>query len=53
MKKSEFYHIAMVAVVQSNNVSPENKIEIMRLLLENENLELYREKQEEAKNATL
>ena len=53
MKKSELYHLAMVAIVQSPNISPENRVEIVKLLLENEDLELYREKVEAERNASL
>lgn len=47
MKKSELYHLAQIAIVQSPQISPENKMEILKLLLENESLELYRESKEE------
>ena len=47
MKKSELYHLAQIAVVQSPNISPENKMAILKLLFEDESLELYRESKEE------
>lgn len=50
MKKSELYHLAMIIIMQSPSISPENKIEIIKLLLEDESLELYREKQKEEEN---
>ena len=47
MKNSELYYLAQIAIVQSHIVSPENRVALLRLLIEDENLELYREKQEE------
>ena len=47
MKKSELYHIAMMAVMQSPSISPESKIEVLKVLIDDESLELYREKQKE------
>ena len=44
MKNSELYHLAQIAVVQSTSIAPENKIKIVKLLLENESLEQFREK---------
>ena len=51
MKKSEVYHLTQIAVVQSPNISPENKLEILKILIEKEQLELFCEK--ENVNATL
>lgn len=47
MKNSELYHLAQVAVINSPSIAPESKIKIVRLLLEDEDLELYQEKQKE------
>lgn len=47
MKKSEAYHLAQIAVVQSPAISPENKLEILRTLIAGENLALFCEKKEE------
>ena len=47
MKKSEMYKIAMMAVVSSIAISPDVKVEVVRELMEREDLELYREKKEE------
>lgn len=47
MKKSEMYKIAMMAVVSSYAIAPDVKVEIVRELMEREDLELYREKKEE------
>lgn len=49
MKKSELYHMAQIAIIESQNISPENRVEILKLLLEDESLELYRESKEENK----
>ena len=51
MKKSEAYHLTQIAVVQSPNISPENKLEILKVLLDQERLELFCER--EKANATL
>ncbi len=51
MKKSELYHLAQIAVINSPSITPESKIEVLRVLLDDECLELYREEQEEKKNA--
>ena len=52
MKKSDAYHLAMVAVIATNTISVESKIEVMRVLLAQESLELFSEEQEE-ENETL
>ena len=46
MKKSEIYHLAQIAVINSPSISPESKIEVMRILLEDENLALFVEDRE-------
>ena len=43
MKKSEMYHMAEIAVVNSPSISPEGKLEVLRALFEQEEIELYRE----------
>jgi hypothetical protein len=43
MKKSEIYCLSQIAVISSPSISPENKLEILKELLERENLELYLE----------
>lgn len=45
MKKSELYHLAQIAVINSPSISPENKIEVMRVLMDAESLELFVESQ--------
>ena len=47
MKKSDAYHLAMVAVIATNTISVESKIEIMRVLLAQETFEQLIEEQEE------
>ena len=49
MKKSEIYHLAQIAVVTSPSIAPENKLEILRVLIADENLALFCEKQEAKK----
>ena len=51
MKRSEAYHLAQIAVVQSPSISPENKLEILRILSVQEHFERYCE--EEKVNETL
>lgn len=51
MKKSEAYHLAQIAVVATPAISVESKIEVLRVLFENEDLALFCEKKEEKKNA--
>ena len=45
MKKSELYHLAQIAVVASPCVSPENKLDVLKLLIINESMEEYSEEQ--------
>ena len=47
MKKSDAYHLAMVAVIATNTISVESKIEVMRVLLAQETFEQLIEEQEE------
>ena len=50
MKKSEIYKLAQVAVVSSfNGLKEEQKLEIMRELIKQEDLALFVEKQAEEK----
>ena len=48
MKKSEIYHLSQIAVVQSPQIAPESKIEILKVLWEQEKFEMYCEKQTES-----
>lgn len=47
MKKSEVYHLAQIAVVQSPSISPENKLEILKILSCQEYFEKFCEEKEE------
>ena len=47
MKKSEAYHLAMIALMATNAISVESKIEVMRVLLDQESFEQLIEEQEE------
>lgn len=49
MKKSEQYKIAQMLVVDSKELSAEEKLEMLKTLMEDESLALYRESQEDAK----
>lgn len=51
MKKSEQYHIAQMAVLNSPSISPERKLEIIETLLGDESLAKYRERREEEDDA--
>ena len=47
MKKSEMYHLAQVAVVTSNCITPENKLEVLAELNAAEELAKHIEKRGE------
>ena len=49
MKKSEAYHLAQVAVVNSPNITPEGKLEILAILIDDERLVVYCEEHEAKK----
>lgn len=51
MKKSELYHLAQIAVVLSPAITPETKIEVLRELIDKEELEIFCEEQEAKKAA--
>jgi hypothetical protein len=44
MKNSEAYHLAQIAVINSPSISPENKVEILKVLISDESLAKYTEK---------
>lgn len=46
MKKSEAYNMAQIAIITTPTISPENKLEILRVLIAEENLALYCEETE-------
>lgn len=45
MKKSEAYNLAQIAVVTSPSISPEAKLEVLRILFKDEDLEKFCEEQ--------
>lgn len=51
MKKSARYHAAMVAVLNSNGFTSEEKLEIIATLMENKDTAEYWEREEEKKAA--
>lgn len=51
MKKSEIYHLAQIAVITTPCIAPETKLEVLRELMDKENLEIFCEKREGEKNA--
>lgn len=51
MKKSELYYMAQIAVINAACIAPERKLQILRVLMENEDVAIFCEKQEEKKNA--
>lgn len=53
MKRSEIFHLAQIAVVQTPSISPEKKLEILKTLLAQENFEQFCEEQKEEKCDTL
>lgn len=50
MKKSTLLDLAMASVINDTQIETMNKIEILNLLMDNRNLEIYREEQDK-KNA--
>ena len=46
MKKSEAYHLAQIAVVQSSLIAPERKLEILKILSFQEYFEQFCEEKE-------
>ena len=51
MKKSQMYQWAQCAVLESPNMTTMTKLDILRVLFGDEDIELYREKQEAEKKA--
>jgi hypothetical protein len=47
MKRSEVYHMAQIAVVNSPCISPENKLEVLKVLMGDEDVAIYMEEQAE------
>ena len=46
MKKSEIYHLAQIAVINSPSIAPETKLEVLSVLLHDESLEKFCEERE-------
>lgn len=53
MKRSEAYHLAQIAVVLSQTISPEGKLEVLRVLLDDEKLAEFTENRDENENAVV
>lgn len=51
MKKSARYHAAMVAVLNSNGFTSEEKVEILATLMDNKSTAEYWEREEEKRAA--
>ena len=52
MKKSEAYNLAQTAVVLCPCISPEKKLEILRVLMDDEDIEKYAEERAAKKAAS-
>lgn len=46
MKKSEIYHLAQIAVVLTPCIAPENKLEVLKTLMHDEEVNKYMEERE-------
>lgn len=51
MKKSTMFRVAQFAVLNSNTICDSDKLEVLRLLMDNENVEKYVEDLEEQEKA--
>ena len=51
MKKSELYHLAQIAVLNSPCISPDNKLDVLRILFADEDSAKYWEKAQAEKEA--
>ena len=49
MKKSEIYHLAQIAAITSPCIAPETKLEVLKELMDKEDLEIFCEKQKAKK----
>lgn len=49
MKKSEIYHLAMYSIIESGELYTDQKLEILRVLFEDEKVAKYTEDLEETK----
>ena len=46
MKKSEIFHLAQITVVNAPCIAPERKLEVLRVLMENEDVAKFVEERE-------
>lgn len=53
MKKSQAFYLAQLAVLRDASITFAEKLEILRVLADAEDLEKYREKQKEKANETV
>lgn len=49
MKKSELYKLAVLSVIHDNSLDPEDKLDVMELLMNDRRVAEWSEKQEEEK----
>lgn len=49
MKQKDAFYLAQIAVITSPTISPERKLEILRILMDNESFARFCEEQEEQK----
>ena len=49
MKKSEIYHLAQIAVMLTQCIAPENKLEVLKTLMHDEDVEKFVEEREAKK----
>lgn len=49
MKKSELYYVAQIAVLNSQCISPEKKLDVLRILFDDEDSAKYWEKKQAEK----
>lgn len=52
MKKSECFRLAQEVVINSDELTTEAKVEILRVLIDKEDIELYVEKKNETEEGT-
>ena len=51
MKKSTVYQLAAIAVMESNCLTGQDKLEVLRVLFSDEDVSIFIEKQKEKENA--
>lgn len=50
MKKSELYKLAVLSVIHDNSLDPDDKLEVVELLIDQKSTAAWCEKREEEKN---